>query len=147
MNNKKKKCNCEVTGVPCKNCTCQKRQTIENSCVIDWTDFTEKSLKHCNENIGDYEDKLIGFLPFQAKDRHYIMDIHYSYLSSREKGFCLEIYGSDEKNLHCDWLGSILSIKSATDYQRFRKRVKKALVKFLEEQSENDTEKTANKAS
>lgn len=143
MKNEEKECSCRITGTPCKDCTCQKQQTIRNDCMIDWTGFTEKSLKRCNDSIGESEDSLVGFLPFQVKDRRCIMDIHYEYSNSREKGFCLEIYASDEMNRHCRWLGTIRSIKSAVDYQRFCTRVKNALTDFMEKE---ESKKNAGKA-
>lgn len=98
---------------------------------FDWTNFTEKELRICNREIGSYEDNIYGFLYLSINDKYYLVDIHYEDYGSKDKGFDLEVYESDENWLHKFWLSSIKDIKSATNYKRFCRRAENLIIDFL----------------
>lgn len=111
-------------------------QTIDRKAariLFDWTGLDEKDLADCNARTERQEDEIIGFVPVKIKNEHYLIDIHYEYHNSREKGFGLELFRSNDEKQHLLWLGSIKGIKSARDYKRFRHRAEALVIRFMEE--------------
>lgn len=98
---------------------------------FDWNYFTEKEFDICNSEIGSYEDNIYGFLYITENNKAYLVDIHYEYYDSDNKGFDLEVYMSNENWMHNFWLGSIKEIKSAQDYKMFCYRAEDMIVEFL----------------
>lgn len=99
---------------------------------FDWTEFTEDALERCNKEAGEFEDEIYGFILLKKGDNSYIIDIHYEYFNSKDKGFDLEVYTSNEKTWnHYTWLGSIHNIRSAKNYKRFCKRAEDLIIEFL----------------
>lgn len=111
-------------------------QTIDRKAariLFDWTGLDEKDLAYCNARTERQEDEIIGFVPVKIKGEHYIIDIHYEYHNSREKGFGLELFRSNDEKQHLLWLGSIKDIKSARNYKRFRHRAEVLVMRFMKD--------------
>lgn len=97
--------------------------------LFDWTDFPEESLRKAMASR--QEDYMAGTVPVQIDKKPYVVDVHYEYQNSRNKCFCLHLFTSDQDNGHVTWLYAIRDIKSANDYDRFRRRVEKMTTIFL----------------
>ena len=65
------------------------------------------------------------------KKQEYFVDISYYYFSSTDKGFILDVYKELDYGDHTAWIGSIESIKSASDAKRFCRRVENELIRYL----------------
>ena len=105
---------------------------------FNWEAFTENDLKQLNAMESYPEDDIYGDILLESADGDYIIDIHYEYYSSKERGFDLEVYqGFKDDNFgwtHGLWFGSIHDIKSATDYKRFKNRAEKLITEFIKEE-------------
>lgn len=104
---------------------------------FDWA-FDEETLARCNEEIGEFEDEYYGDVLVIFGNDAYIVDIHYEYYSSRNKGFDLEVYKAIRDGdgwTHGQWLDNIRGIKSSKSIKRFKSRAEKLITKYLEERS------------
>ena len=96
---------------------------------FDWTYFFTEDLLNANKNKD--EDLIVGFVPFEKDGEKYIIDIHHEHYTEKEKCFDLEVYKSNEYNHHIEWLFSNKSIKTATKYNRFCRRVENAVMQEI----------------
>lgn len=97
--------------------------------LFEWDAFTEEDLAEINSLKGSErpETEIYGFIYITANGKLYIVDVRYDYYDSKDQGFCLELYRSDEYRHHITWLGGCKSIKSAKNYKRFKKRAEQLL--------------------
>ena len=118
---------------------CMDSIPVNNNFHFNWEFFTEQNLDNLNKQLKDVpEDNIYGFILINVPPKIYIVDIHYYKYDSKDQGFDLEIYHSNELFLHLKWIDSIKEIKSAKNYKRFQNRTEKILTKFLTElQNEN----------
>lgn len=100
---------------------------------FDWRDFSEDGLYRLNEAIKNKEideDELFAKIPAKI-GREYLIDLHYENYGGGQKGFDVEIYERNSDGSHGTWLGSVKTIKTATNYKRFCRRVEDAVLNFL----------------
>lgn len=98
---------------------------------FDWTDFTESTLRKINATKDSPEDEIVGFVPVKTDIGTFLVDIHYYKYSSKDKGFDLEIYKSNDMLTHMAWLDGLKDIKSATNYERFCHRAEMLIIDYL----------------
>lgn len=79
------------------------------------------------------EDEIYGFIDVITENGSYYLDIHKEYYSSKDNGYDIEVFALNDDGSHGIWYGSIHEIKSATTFERFKKRAEKLIAKFIME--------------
>ena len=115
---------------------------------FDWTGFNEENMREANACKD--EDEIFGDILLEVSNfTAYLIDIHHTYYSSRDKFFDLEVYeatGNDDEGWgHGEWLGYINDIKTATDYNRFCRKAERLIIKFLLDMVGNDEDEEDDK--
>lgn len=102
----------------------------EDDISISW-DFSQEDLDRINKTMG-IEDDIYGFASIVTAKEDYILDVHYSYYSKRERYFCPELYYEAKDGGHGVWIGTLpCSIKSETRIKRFKARAEKLIREYI----------------
>ncbi len=105
---------------------------------FDWTDYTKDDhqiwLNDMSHNLLS-EDDIYGMVYVKNGDDEYIIDIHYEYYNSRDKGFDFEVYYGYSG--HGKWIDGInrrtcnTPINTEKNYERFQKRAEKIITDYF----------------